>query len=255
MFESLSASGVVAAALIAPPGPDVLTALAGVEVAALPAPVQVDLLIGLERQSAWLSAQLQPVLAAVGNAAAAAARAFRDATDPLDLPERAAHAEIGAALRLADSTAAGRLETARALTDDLPAVLAVLAAGEISYGHASAIVDATNCLPGEKARQVADRVLARAKHQTVGQLRRCLKRAVLAADHDRPYRPDVPGGGRTDRNNLHPRCGNHHRLKHQAGWIVHANPITSQSTWTSPLGKHYTVQPEDHRSTPEPCPF
>ena len=75
------------------------------------------------------------------------------------------------------------------------------------------------------------------------------------ADHDRPYRPDVPGGGRTDRDNLHPRCGNHHRLKHQAGWIVHANPNTSQSSWTSPLGKQYTVQPEDHRTTPEPCPF
>ena len=104
----------------------------------------------------------------------------------MDLPERAAHAEIGAALRLHDNKAAELLETARALTDDLPAVLAVLAAGEISYGHASAIVDATNCLSGEKARQVADRVLARAKHQTVGQLRRCLKRAVLAADPDSP---------------------------------------------------------------------
>ena len=23
-------------------------------------------------------------------------------------------------------------------------------------------------------------------------------------DHDRPYRPDLPGGGRTDRDNLHP---------------------------------------------------
>ena len=67
-------------------------------------------------------------------------------------------------------------------------------------------------------------------------------------DHDRPYRPDLPGGGRTDRDNLHPRCGNHHKLKHKTGWTIRTTPITGQSTWTSPLGKHYTVEPEDHRS-------
>ena len=76
------------------------------------------------------------------------------------------------------------LETARTLTVDLPAVHAVLAAGESPFGHAAAIVDATNCLSGAQARQVADRVLRRARHQTVGQLRRCLRRAVLAADPD-----------------------------------------------------------------------
>jgi 2-oxo-4-hydroxy-4-carboxy--5-ureidoimidazoline (OHCU) decarboxylase len=61
-------------------------------------------------------------------------------------------------------------------------VQAALAAGDIAYTHAEAIVDATRSLTMEKARWVAERVLGRARHQTVGKMRRCLKRAVIAAD-------------------------------------------------------------------------
>jgi hypothetical protein len=92
------------------------------------------------------------------------------------------NAEIGSALRLPDSKAATLLQTARTITHDLPMVHAALAAGDISYWHADAIVDATSALSAEKARIVADRVLRRARHQTVGQLRRCLNRAVLAVE-------------------------------------------------------------------------
>jgi hypothetical protein len=70
-------------------------------------------------------------------------------------------------------------------------------------------------------------------------------------DHDRRYNPRHPEGGRTDRANLHTRCGNHHTLKHKAGWNPHANAATGATTWTSPLGRKYMVAPEDHR----PCPF
>jgi Domain of unknown function (DUF222) len=57
-----------------------------------------------------------------------------------------------------------------------------LAAGEISLWHANAIVDATTCLAKEQARAVADKVLPRARAQTVADLRRSLRRQVLAAD-------------------------------------------------------------------------
>ncbi len=184
MFECLSPHGRVAAALIAPPGPDAIAALAPLADTALSASARVDLLVALERQASWLTAVMQPVLAKVADAVEAATRPLLDAKDPLDMPLRAAHAEIGAALRIADSTAAGQLETARKLTHELPMVHAALAAGEITFKQADAIVDTTSALTVEKARAVATKVLGRAPHQTVGQLRRCLRRAVLAADPD-----------------------------------------------------------------------
>lgn len=49
-------------------------------------------------------------------------------------------------------------------------------------GHAKAIVESTYGLSRDKARLVADRVLPRARRQTVTQLRRSLGRAVLAVD-------------------------------------------------------------------------
>ncbi len=184
MFEYLSPHGTVAAALIAPPGPDAIAALAPLADTALSASARVDLLVALERQASWLTAVMQPVLAKVADAVEAATRPLLDAKDPSDMPLRAAHAEIGAALRIADSTAASQLETARRLTHELPMVHAALAAGEITFKQADAIVDATSELSLDKARAVATKVLGRAPHQTVGQLRRCLRRAVLAADPD-----------------------------------------------------------------------
>lgn len=52
MFEYLGPAGVVAAALIAPPGPDIITALAAVDQSTLTDAAMVDLLAALERQSA-----------------------------------------------------------------------------------------------------------------------------------------------------------------------------------------------------------
>jgi Domain of unknown function (DUF222) len=102
--------------------------------------------------------------------------------DGVDMSLRAAHAEIAAALRLSDATAGGRLEISRVLVRRLPAVHAALAAGDITYWHAVAICEATEPLDEPKAAAVAARVLSRARHQTVSALRRCLRRAVLAAD-------------------------------------------------------------------------
>ena len=51
MFENLSCHGIIAAALIAPPGPDVITALARVNPGALNDYLRVDYLIALDRQT------------------------------------------------------------------------------------------------------------------------------------------------------------------------------------------------------------
>ena len=159
-----------------------MQALSDIDPRGLSASAQVDLLIAWERQNSWLASRVQLSIAAVGDGVQAAMEAVRESRDDAGLPMRAAHAEIGMALGLSDVTASKRLMTARALTTDLPAVQAKLAAGEITFWHALAIVDVTFSLTPDNARQVADRVLARASKQTVTQLRRCLNRAVLAVD-------------------------------------------------------------------------
>jgi hypothetical protein len=141
MFECLSPAGVIAAALIAPPGPDIITALAGLDVAGLSDGAQVDLLVAFERQAAWLAALVMPVLAAVGDRAHAAVKAGGSPRDGSDLSARAAHTEIAVALRMSEPVAASRLMVARDLTAELPAVHAALTAGDISLWHAAAICD------------------------------------------------------------------------------------------------------------------
>ncbi len=182
MFDTLSPNGIIAAALIAPPGPEVLTALSGIDPKPLSDYMKVDLLIALDRQHAWLDAVTQPVVAAVGDAVETAVAAETDPKDLQQIGLRSAHAEIAAALRVSDCVAADKLDVARELTAELPAVQQALAAGEISIWHAKAIVQATGSLSRDKARAVAGRVLPRASGQTVGQLRRSLKRAVLAVE-------------------------------------------------------------------------
>ncbi len=161
-----------------------IAALEKVDPLALDPGARVDLMVAWERQSCWVIARGQPVMAAVGHAARLAAEPWNDEAEVTELGMRSAHAEIGAALRLDDHEAATRLDIAATLISDLPEVHHALSAGDISPKHACAIVDSTRPLPPDKARQVADRVLPRARHQTVGQLRRCLRRAVIAADPD-----------------------------------------------------------------------
>jgi hypothetical protein len=182
MFENLSCHGIIAAALIAPPGPDVITALARVDPKPLTDYLKVDYLIALDRQAGWLEALTQPAVAAVGDSVEEAVREAEGKKDPCEIALRAAHAEIAAAVRISDCVAADKLHVARTLTTELPTVQQALADGEISIWHARAIIDATDPLSRDKARIVADRVLARARRQTVAQLRRSLKRAVLAVE-------------------------------------------------------------------------
>ncbi len=56
-------------------------------------------------------------------------------------------------------------------------------------------------------------------------------------DHTVPY----PHGA-TSAANLHALCRRHHRLKHETGWQVTAQP-GNRLKWTSPLGAIYTTSP------------
>ena len=183
MFDTLSPSGVVAAALIAPPGPEVITALDRVRINQLKPSAVADLLVAWERQAAY-------VASCSCDAVAAAAKAVRSVenhrtADERDLAERAVRCEVAAAVRMSDSVADDRIMVGDALSGRLSMVAEALRSGDINYWHASAICDVTSGLTDEQAVWVARRVLPRARKQSMTQLRVSLRRALALITPDR----------------------------------------------------------------------
>jgi hypothetical protein len=122
---------------------------------------------------AWLAAAQQRVLAVLdGRALDWAGKASVDYT----------REQVGAALRLSPGHAAERLHAARALVGRLPATLASLERGEITYLHAKALADAVVPFDAKTTTTIESRVLTRAADQSVGSFRASLRRAVIAAD-------------------------------------------------------------------------
>ena len=73
-------------------------------------------------------------------------------------------------------------------------------------------------------------------------------RRHLDTDHIKPFQFHDPGGesdgrpppGQTSTSNLARLCRFHHRIKTHGGWNYHLTHDTV-FTWTSPLGRRYTV--------------
>ena len=103
--------------------------------------------------------------------------------DPVaDLEAGFAPNEVALALTLTQGGAECWMDLAVSLTRRLPATLAALGEGTIDLNRAKLIDQYTSSLDAGLARKVERRVLVRAEHQTTGQLRASLQRAVLAAD-------------------------------------------------------------------------
>ena len=113
-------------------------------------------------------------------AAAAASRAARPAV--LTSVSEWAVDEVMVALGLSSPAAARLLADSVALTQQLPATLAALEAGTISWAHAQMLVEVLAPLTDAKRTEVEARLLARAAGRTVTQLRATARRAVLRAD-------------------------------------------------------------------------
>jgi hypothetical protein len=119
-----------------------------------------------------LAAVQQQVLAAMAADPVAAA-------DPVDRTGRGwVREDVSSALRLSGVTAQRRLDVAATLTGDLPATLALLRRGEISYRHAQTLAEAVESLDGTQRHLVQERVLARAGEQTLAEFTRAVCRAV-----------------------------------------------------------------------------
>jgi hypothetical protein len=119
----------------------------------------------------------------------AASAASRSARPPaLTEVSEWAVAEVAARLRLSSRSAAGLLADSVDLAEQLPATLAALEAGDISWLHARALVELLRPVGAEKKPDVESRVLPRAGRQTVAQLRECTKRAIARIDADAAVR-------------------------------------------------------------------
>ncbi len=176
-FDAVSApADAVAAVAVAAPGASPVAVLAAIAPERLDLDGCVDALVALERQVAWLQGVQQAVLARVE-------RLTPDCSSRRAQTRRnAAREHVGCALRLAPMTAAERLSVATALTRRLPATLAALQAGRITYWHARALVDGVADLDADLTRLVEETVLARADRDSVGEFRATVRRAVLTVD-------------------------------------------------------------------------
>jgi hypothetical protein len=112
--------------------------------------------------------------------AAAASRAARPAA--LTGVSEWAVDEVMVALGLSSSAATGLLTDSITLAERLPATLAALEAGRISWPHARAMAEIVGPVKDEARGEVEARLLARAEGKTVTQLKVAARRAVLRAD-------------------------------------------------------------------------
>jgi hypothetical protein len=111
------------------------------------------------------------------------ADAGRGDPDPVaELEAGFAPNEVALALTLTQGGAEYWMDLAVSLTRRLPATLTALGEGAIDLNRAKLIDQYTGSLDARLAGAVERQVLARAEHQTTGQLRASLQRAVLAAD-------------------------------------------------------------------------
>ena len=137
-------------------------------------------------------------------------------------------------MRLSGFGARARIDLARALTSRLPGTLAALAAGTISERHAGAVAEAVAPLTSPQAGEVEARVLARAGGQTVAELRRSVRREVLAVD-------DAQAGERAARVRRDRNCG-----------TSTAGP-TAPAPSPAPAGHTYHTEPHRY-ALPPPRP-
>jgi hypothetical protein len=158
-------------ALSADPGPVFAGALAGLDPQVLDGETRVDLIRAWQRVAAWVDAQQQVALAAVV-----------EATEDCGLTGDDARHEVGVALRLSPGSAYDTVQRAAALTGRLADTLAALGRGEISGLQASAIAKTVQHLDDDIVAAVQARVLAKAPGQTLAEMKRTLRGAIIAAD-------------------------------------------------------------------------
>jgi hypothetical protein len=164
----------LAAILAVGPGPATAAALELIDPQVLTAEQRMLLIEAWEAQASHAQAASLEALAAL-------------AGDESTEDDLLAQVDAGAALRVSGPTAQRRIDVARALRRRLPLTRARLASGRLGYPHVCAIVDELEFVSPQIAGRAEVRLFDMLRDDVVyapGQLRRKLRRIVLALDTD-----------------------------------------------------------------------
>ena len=144
---------------------------------------RVDYLAALEKQSGWFNVWMQNAIVVVAGNEPSRVDSMYSGVDDSE------REEIATALRMSSSTAQGRIDVARTLTQYLPGAIAALAIGDISPAHANVIARESAQLirqgvAPEVLKLIEDEAIAHAEFHTPAQVankvRSCI--AMFAPD-------------------------------------------------------------------------
>ena len=164
------------------PGPVLAGWLSGASPAELDDVALVSSITGWRKVTSWAQAQELAAVAELSRRRGVTSELAPDRTPVEELAADFAPNEVALALTLTQCAADCWVSLAVSLAGRLPATLAALRSGSIDLARARLIDQFTTPLDDELARKVECRVLAKAEHQTTGQLRASLQRAVISAD-------------------------------------------------------------------------
>ena len=177
--------------------------------------VAVDAFVEIERLIASATAWRAQLIDSSSELALTAERlAGEDSRDHAwgvdEWARRSLAAELATSLRMSERSVGQLVSDSRALVRDLPATLAALRVGDISYRHAQKIVDHALFLPAEVRSRFEAEVLPVARAHSVTRLER---------------------RARTIRENLHPRSTSERHLAAREDRYVTVQPARDGMAW------------------------
>ena len=159
----------IAQLLHLPAGIEVVSELWSIDLETLDYAGRVDYLAALEKQSGWFNVWMQRAIVAVAGIEPSRVDSMYSGVDDSE------REEIATALRMSGSTAQGRIDVARTLTQYLPGATAALAIGDISPAHANIIARESAQLirqgvAPEVLKLIEDEAIAHAEFHTPAQV-------------------------------------------------------------------------------------
>ena len=138
---------------------------------------RVDYLAALERQSGWFNVWMQNAIVVVAGSEPSRTDSMYSGVDDSE------REEIATALRMSGSTAQGRIDVARTLTQYLPGATAALAVGDISPAHANVIARESAQLirqgvAPEVLKLIEEQAIAHAEFHTPAQVANKVRSAI-----------------------------------------------------------------------------
>jgi hypothetical protein len=168
------------------PGPEVASLLAGIRPAELTAYGRLGFVRAHQRLVSWTESLVQPVLVDHVGLVDQAAHLTNTAQHDRHLVQQARLAEVATTLRISESTARNRLETARMLVGHLPLTLGALRTGHLSPMHVRVLLEAVAGVADDCLAAVEERVVpgcvARGGAGTPSSFGRSCRGAVVAVD-------------------------------------------------------------------------